>query len=364
MINLIETEQNFLALRPRWDLLVSRNKCARVFQTFSWCYAAWVYYHRVINPKARLYIVDVIRADGAEELILPFWIDERQTLRILGEQISDVCDAVYATESLTLHGMYVEAIRHIASIPGIKAVRLSHLLADSDMLGYFSVYYPYASVRYSDAYSYLHVEGSNDWRTAFTHLSSNGRKHIRRLLQEYGQCEFKILKIQNGEAFPENQIRELRRTMCEYGWRYPTFFTDAMLEVVREVYNAGFCEITVYISGEQRLEAASFRLLLHQHVNFWIVLYRNRDMPTALTARYIERKMSSGDWMFDFGTGVYPYKLNTFKPRVAHLFTIVSAPPSVMNLLRNLFEIIRVYVRQRAVEIGLAPILRRLGIMH
>ena len=104
--------------------------------------------------------------------------------------------------------------------------------------------------------------------------------------------------------------------------RKDTFFlSDDMIDFIQRLYEESVCEITV-LRQNGTTEALAFRLLKGDHINFWIVLYTDPHLTSELYLRYMSEKTKKSSYVYDFGVGVYGYKLGTYRPSVNVTFSL------------------------------------------
>lgn len=362
-ISVIETEEAFAALQERWEQLVAGNPSARIFQTFSWCYAAWTVYHVKHDVGGRLYILHVARESHDEEAILPLWIDRAGTLRFIGDSISDVCDAVCRAHEGYWHQLYADTALFLNEQHGFQRIKLIHLLPSSELMIYFNVYCPDVRLFGMDACSFIALPQKESLLDALTYLSAKDRSRVRALGRKADNYSHRILSKAHRDAFPTEIVIGLRDEMCKRKMRVYAFFPDEMVTFVRSVYDSGLCEIVVSWQYDAPV-AASFRLLCGDSVNFWVMLYLDSMLTTLQYVVYLKEKVREGDHLYDFGTGAYAYKLGTFRPQVLPLFCLESAPLTLGRITADFRCTFRAYLKFKVKSFGLMPLMRFLHLAH
>ncbi len=357
-IKVITTEEDFLALKPRWNELIAYNQQARVFQTFEWCYAAWKHY----ITEGQLYILHAKREGHKdEEAIFPFWIDPQKNLRFIGDDISDVCNVICTDFTADWHHLYNDVTRFLKEEKRFKKIQLSHVEAHARFMAYLGVYYPDIRITRMDSYSCMDVKQNNDLSNTLTHLNSKERSYIRSLERKLTQFEMILLSSKNA-PFPRNTLTSLCEEMIQLGLRPRTFFSEKLMTTIESIYNAGLCEIIVF-KKENECCAASFRLIYKKHLNYWIQLYQDASYTTLQDVAYVTIKSKEENYCFDYGTGAYAYKLGTFRPSVHHLYLIESVPLTLKNFVREGKKLVRIYLKAFAARMNLLPILSRLRLV-
>ncbi len=355
-IKVIETEDEFFALKPKWDELVAKNSQARVFQTFDWCSVIWKHY----ILEGRLQIIYINREGHKdEEAIFPFWIDLKNNLRFIGDEISDECDVVCADHHTIWFSLYNEVAEFIRLRGYILS--LSHLPESSELLRYWRVLLPDTTVTYVDSYSILDLKKNISIEKACFHLTSRERSRVTALKKRVLNHTFLVYQ-HDLHPFPLKELESLREDMIKKGLRTNSFFDSRFVRIMKEIYLLGMCEIAT-LSSNGKFELAAFRLLRSKIINFWVVLYRDGRLLSPLYAFYMDEKIIKGDTIFDYGTGAYSYKLMTFRPDVHHLYSLTTYQPSLKTFLKEEILLLRKYLKLFAQKIKILPLLSRLHLV-
>lgn len=346
-IKIVRTEEEFLALKPKWDSLTGRGAVDnRVFQTFDWNYGVWTIYHRRLRPTDRLYILHAIR-DGhqGEEAIFPFCLSKEGRLEFIASNYSDVLDVVYAKGDVNWHILFADVARFLIEQPDIKSIQLCKMDGTSDLVNYWGCYLKNVEIHQEYAYSFLKLSQAADLPAALKHLPSKDRSYIRVLLKNHDQLCFKIYAKARGNEYPGAVVRQLRDAMVTAGTRTYSSVPDEALECMAYVYGMGLCEVSVLTDSKGDARIAAFRVLSGRHINFWVVLYSDAKLVTQCDAMYMSEKLKKGEYTFDWGIGVYSYKLGTFRPEVRQLYTLKSGPRTARRFCGDMGMIVRSYVR-------------------
>lgn len=343
-VDIVRTEAEFLALKPEWDALVAVNPDAQIFQTFGWNYNVWTLVHRRLTPEDRLFIVRASRDGHEEEVIVPMCLNSRGFLEFIGQSLSDICSEVCAKHEGNWHVFYHDILKSIEDCAEVRGFELSLMEADSEILRYWGVLAKDVVVRRAEGYSYLPLSQTGDFAGGLSHLGKKDRKQIRALMRKNQDRRYKRY-TKESDAFPFERLVRLRDDMCSSGKRTYNFLPDETLELMRVLFDAGQCEIAAFLDENDELEYAGFRFVQGGHINFSIALYREKKDSTGNHVCYMSDKLKEGDCVFDFGIGIYGYKLETFRPLVSHLFALETRPKTAANFWVDSTKIIKSYAK-------------------
>lgn len=316
MVEVVTDVDGFVALEHVWRRLETGSHM-RIFQTYLWCKLAWDY---VLSRMSGNILCIIKWERGDDAVILPTYVDQRGTLRFIADDDSDVCDAVYSTGSN--HSLaYKEIAKAIQENHLVKSVWLQKLCGDGEAVNYLGVLVPGAIVAKDNAFSWLHVKQSGDFIAAQTHMQSKDRADLKGVLRHSQKYELRVLSDLNGDAFPRNDISFLRAAMRKEGKRSAHYFDDAQLAFAEEIYRHRGCDVALLLE-EGRLVAANILLKKDTRVLSWIFLYTDARASTSLYIKYLCELRCDVDYIFDFGVGVYSYKIGTFRPNTKVTYSL------------------------------------------
>lgn len=345
-IKIIRSEEGLQELKPEWDTICASQEDVRVFQTFEWNYNGWIHYQTKHYEGCQLFVLHATR-DGHpdQRLILPFCRFRDGRVEFIAQMISDVVDAVVPVHQDNWNNFYADIIEFLNASQEVESISFIHVTGSSEFVKYLMVYGKRLKMVRMDSYSYLCVRKTDSFSASLVHMTSKERSYVKSLLGKTFDGNYRVLSRAAGDVFPQTELLRLRDWMCKAGLRDIRFFPDEMLEFIGGVYNDGFCEIAVIEQDDGALDAASFRIFQKSHINFWVVFYKEVQLTTLLDCKYMAEKAACGDYVFDFGTGAYKYKLGTFRPLVDTLYRVASEHMDFWGLLRDFRHIIRVYLR-------------------
>lgn len=316
MINIITNEEQFKALEPTWRKLECSSQM-RIFQTFDWCWNAWVCFHSR-NDGDKLWILYWCAND--EHVIFPFFIDKNGTLRFIMDTHSDTLDAVYVS-GYNHHLAFKECVDQILDNARIKSVWLQKTFGESESLRFFSVLLPGPCVSRDHAFSWVDVGSNLPFFSAQRHLKSKDKVRYKGFLKKANECELRVLTSAQGDAFPKDTILQIREAMIGPTRHDASFFTDEMVDFIAKIYERGLCEIPM-LSVDGKAEALDFRLIKDGRSLAWIFITTNPHRATELYIRYAETVERYNQHTLDFGVGPYGWKLLTFRPELSPTFSI------------------------------------------
>lgn len=345
-IKLIESEEEFAQLKPEWDELVAGNPSFRVFQTFDWVWSVWVHWHKKLRPSDRLFIIHATRDRHPEKALFPFCLTSDGTLEFISSAYSDLSDAIYKSHTDNWDSFYCDVAKYIQEDSRVKSLSLTKLNEGSELLNFFSVCFPRACVQRQYPYSYLEVGRGEELSASLGHLNSKERSYVRSLLKKGSELQFEIYAKAMGMPFPRTEILELRDHMVSTGARQLVAVPNESVDCMEAAYEKGLCEVAVLKDERGVFHLASYRLLLGRHVNFWMVLYREGSLTTVADAKYMAAKIVDGDYLFDWGIGVYAYKLGTFRPRVGNVYHLTVHPKRFKWFLTDFKEAAKTVARR------------------
>lgn len=343
-IKIVRTEEEFLALKPKWDSLVAKNPALTVFQTFEWNYSAWTFFYKRVHPGFKLFVVTSEWANHDAKVILPFYLNDDGCLEFIGWGLADVCSEVCARHTDNWHVFYDHILDEIESCGEVRGLNLSLMEADSEIFRYWGVLSKDVRISRVGGYSLVSLSRTEDFGAALTYLSKKDRKQIKALMRKNASRRYERISRET-MAFPRAQIVRLRDDMCASGKRYYHFFRDEAIDLMEDMYGKGLCELAVFKSEDGEFEYAGFRLLHNGHSNFSTALYKDKRDSTGNHVCYMADKLRMNDCVFDFGLGLYGYKLETFRPVVRHVFKLESRPKTLRNFMKEENALLKFYVK-------------------
>lgn len=312
MIETIETEAGFDALEPEWRRL-DESALVHVNQTYDWLRAGWDE-QKAHAPSDRLWIVKW--TDGADVVIFPFCITQGGVLRFIFETHTDNLGAVYAVRKN--HCLcYHELATAIRENKAIWRVCLHKIPLDNELVHYLPILLKGCAVLKDNAYSWLDVPKSANAIASFAHMKSKDRLRLKDILRKAADKSVRVLSASRGDAFPKETLKSLVASMRASGLRVRTFFPDALTDFAAEMFRHGRLDVAVMSDSAGMPVALNFLLKKDGKYLSWIFLYSDPHASTELYVKLISALAQTEAFVFDFGAGVYSYKIGTFRPVVS-----------------------------------------------
>ena len=326
MIDVIETDAAFEALRDEWQAL-ERNSALRVFQTFVWNRNAWR-----ATDGGSLFILRWHQDGRADTVIFPFWLDRRGNLRFIGDGFGDVFDCVYGADAANRHWAYKEAADALVADRRVRNVWLQKLGDTSEALRYFGVFLRGAIVFRDHVRGQVVTDRTDDFVGDLAGLRHRDRSRMHKVAAEFPGL---VLRIER-DRFPRAEVEALRSFMVGKGWRAAGWLEPRLVDLAEAAFAAGRCEVAM-LEDAEGVQSLGFRLVKDGQADAWVCLYRDRRMTSALDVRYMQEKAKTGAWTFDLGVGDYNYKRQVFRPQPKVSFTLRSSKGvagTVWNFIR------------------------------
>lgn len=335
MVETIDTIEKLNREEQDWKL-VEANPEMLIFQTFEWCKAAW---EQVLSKSAadKLWVLKWTQ-DGRDDVVyFPLYIDAKGTLRFIFDTDSDALNSVYSNAAINRHWCYREVADAIMAEPKIKRVWLQKMRGGSEALDYLSVFLQGGLVYKDNASSYLRITPSSDFIKSQQHMKSKDRADLKGILKQAGKFSLRVVSKQDGHLFPEKELVELRDYMVEKGWREGACFDKSAIAFARDLFEKGGCYVAV-LEDCDGIQAANMILVKGGSILSWVFLYKDPRASTLLYLKFFSEQRRDNPYVFDFGVGVYSYKIGTFRPSVENTYSLRWSK-SKSDFLRNLLAL-------------------------
>lgn len=310
MVTVIETITDFEGLKAEWERL-EKNPRMRIFQTYAWCYGAWKTFLSG-ERGAKLWILRWHQDGKQDVVIFPFYIDGNGCLRFIMDTHSDICDAVYL-EGGNRSAVYKEVAEHILSEHRIKSIWLQKMYGEAEALRYLGVFLPAPIVYKDNAFSWVCSAKCEDYIANQSQMRSKDKADLKAIRRKADKYELDILSASKGDPFPEEKIFGFRKEMLENTAREIAFLPDALVDFSRHIYESSCADI-ITLSEQDKIVALNFLLKKERNFLSWIFLYTDPRTSTAMYAKLLTRLAQEEAFEFNFGVGVYSYKIGTFRP--------------------------------------------------
>ena len=319
MIEVIETLEKMEALKEEWERL-EQNPEVRIFQTYAWCRHAWEW---CVSKEegAKLWLLRWSQAGREDTVIFPFYIDGRGALRFIMDRHSDVCNAVYG-ERGDHHWCYKEVAEVILNEPKILAIQFQKLNGDSELLNQLGVFLPATLVYKDNAYSWVKSEQCDDFIVGQRQMRSKDKADLKAIRRKAEKYTLQVLSSVKGDDFPSDEVKYLRSEMQKLGLRKTSPFSDNAIEFIRKVYAENHTDIIILREGNE-VKALNFVLKKQNVYLSWAFLYTDARTSTSMYVKLLTEWAKEQSLVFDFGVGVYSYKIGTFRPEMALTYSLL-----------------------------------------
>lgn len=334
-ISKIDNNYELKRIESTWQSLCSHIPNCRIFQTFDWCWNAW---ECVLGPQSgnELYVL-VWKQDGKEDMVIfPLYLDSKGCLRFIMDEHSDYCDCLYLP-GRNHHLAFKDALEFIKADKRVKQIALHKMDADSEALNYFATLPLNAVAHKANTYSWIEVLHADDFAASQPQLRSKDKANVRAIRRKANKRTLRILHTKHKDPFPESDFLCLVNEMKRVNRRDVEFMPDSLKAFCRKIYENGCAEIVELLDENNTAVALNFVLLMGSRRLSWIFLYSDSHASTELYIKYFYDNPNRSEYIFDFGTGGYDYKLGTFRPCMRALWG-VSVPLSKWKRLEDAYR--------------------------
>jgi hypothetical protein len=131
-----------------------------------------------------------------------------------------------------------------------------------------------------------------------------------------------VLSSVKGDDFPMNEVHALKAAMLQDGSRLEGFCTQEMIEFIQHVYFSGGTDVVILREGDE-VKALNFVLKKQNRCLSWVFLYTDARTSTSMYVKLLTEWAKKQSLVFDFGVGVYSYKIGTFRPEMALTYSLL-----------------------------------------
>lgn len=290
---------------------------ATVFQTQEWISAAWA--HLLKDGENRLWVAKWTQEKSESFVLFPGYIDQKGCLRFINDTHSDMGGCV-VTPGAKVHYAFKEIAEAIKEDKRIKSVWLQKMPGGSETLDALGVFLKGAVIYRDNAYSWSESEKCEDFIVAQAQLKSKDKadlKAIRRKVEK--DCSLEVLKG-GTDQYPGEIVSALVEHMKAEN-RSDAFFPKGMLEFTREIFAAGLSDVMILRRAGEAI-ALNFLLKKGEEYLSWIFLYTDARASSMMYVKYLTERAKESAFRFNFGVGVYDYKIGSFRPRTKLTFSL------------------------------------------
>lgn len=227
-----------------WDRLVARSETGGVFLQHAWIHTWWCYF----GNHYELFFVTA-EVDDQVVAFAPMMIDEKRTLRFIGDLNSDYLDLVIPPEHGNLLVGFIDFLSktrdqwqviHLRNIP-------RHFQDISSPMTLSGQYRLFPWNHYSEAAPYLQIADNDDGIR--TLLAKYSLRRADRQIQKQGDVRFEVFGSNERadlfwEPFAQQHIKR-----CKHRGRSSPFSSPEYLSFLRSLYEADTGKCRVHFSG-------------------------------------------------------------------------------------------------------------------
>jgi hypothetical protein len=328
-------------LEVLWRKIEKEGKCTP-FQTFSWCRAFW---ENVLSPVKgnSLFVIYSEDEKTGVSLLMPLFVDKRKTLRFIGDSHSDIGDAILAGCG-NKHYLFNDVFQFVLSECKIRSIVLQKMPATSEAMA-FSGAMLKGSILYRDhAYSWINFSKSIHFPEGQNHLRSRERKQFNAILKRFADTTLVVCSCSQGDEFPLRDIEEIRDVMVAKRWRKRSYLSSEMMSFLKRNFDEG-CLDVLFLEQNGQKKAVSLVIRSWDAAYTYLMLYRDKKYNTPLNARIIDFLSANGVLCYNFGVGVYGYKLKKFRPELSCTYCLRYSKSVIHRIFDYLMMVVR-FIRQ------------------
>lgn len=335
-------------LKQSWLQVYNHSLCMP-FTSYEWNYQWWL---EMKKPKLFTVVAYTNTAEDAVALF-PFMIDGCGVLRFIGDIHCDYCDVIVLS-TVDKEKLAKNIFKLIQTNNDIKSIELNNLNINHWLIGYLYSFCGYTQLTLlSNASSNVKISKDLGLFGSFVGFRKKQRSELKRIFNKHKTAKSTIYSAENEINFPLDLINEHRLDMINRGDRPTSFFDETLQNVTKELYDSGFLVIHELCFEDKSL---SINLCMKSNNRFLIWLDMYKDIPYLNMASYLHfmqnilQNSDEEEIVFDFGRGLYGYKLSNFKPEIIPLVSFVYSKSNLK------FSIILI---KRFLKLIITPVYKR-----
>lgn len=303
------------SFKEQWLALHHITPDATAFQGFDFNHAWW----KLNQADGRLNIL----AFGSKkklDFILPVCLNGKGEMKFLQSGLVDYLDILYNPDT-NLHQVFSKIREYLEQNNEINKLVLNNIRSTSPLIHFLPAYFQkerFYCLQH-DLYSKLpYTLMSGD--KFLSHLRSSqvrGLKKVDKNLQTSAEI------IEKGHSrFPTTIIETLIDRMVENDTREKEVY-EPQLALMQEMYEQdAIFFIAQKDAGDQYVSITALVRLNPDTVMAWMSVYDPKiKMSNLKNYLHVIRYCHANHLNFDFGTGLYKYKLQNFSPEIGSLFS-------------------------------------------
>lgn len=248
------------------------------------------------------------------QVVAPFAIDGAGCLKFIGQDKADLNEVMVKGPAQNHYWAWKEICEAILAMKEVKRVCFEKLPATSPFAAYMAATLKGALL--------FRAVGHSRVNATLVHLKQKDRSRIKALLAENGKLEMiDAASASLDEAW--RTLDELAGKMVADKKRRRAFWGERERSIVKAMWVAKLAEVALLKDDGGIPKAAAIRFLKDKTAWCWMAFYADGKYLTELYAKYIAEVAKRGeDWIIDFGSGTYGWKLGTFRPEICPCVTL------------------------------------------
>lgn len=298
-IKVLNTDRQLLNIKDDWNALYEEGSYS-VFQSFDFCYESSI--------GKSIFIICLI--DGIK--IIEIWPCEiiNRKLRFINDTHADFCDIITSSKSSDAIANYLKEINLHGSLR-FKNIKSCSFVKSK--LSMFDFYYLSNSI----SYSVLHLDKTIAFPSNFHHFVNRQKRRLKRILNKYSGNL--ILYNTSNSKFPISDIIKLKDKMIFLKYRNTNFLDKSFLRLSESLFNSGKLIVSKLVLDNE-VVALSLLFKSGNNYSFWVDMYNDLKMINIYhNTLFIKNMTQSSNASFNFGRGVYNYKIQNFSPEILPL---------------------------------------------
>ncbi len=333
----INNSEMLFNFKKEWQTLY-QNGNFNIFNSYEWN-SSWFLRS---NQSIDLFIIVFYKQKKNEPCaIFPLYIDNKKILRFIADKHTDYSNFLITDmEIFNMYDIFKTFNKLISEESTIDSLELKNINAENIYLGFLNFQFDNRQIVYqSNAFSYTSLKGNENLFQCFSHLKSSHRSELKRIYKKNEKFKSHIYdRIET--PLPIDKIKTLMKSMVDNSSRGEGFLNESLLKTIDTLYNSGHLLINE-ISDEDNSIAINFMLYKDNKYIFWIDIYENIQFINIFSylkfIEYICINNKDMDNIFDFGRGLYDYKIKNFFPVIKTQVTFFYSKKN-SNYLFYLFK--------------------------
>ena len=328
---ILRNEKDFLDSKQTWEQFYKFCNNCTVFQTFEWNFEWWSKAHK----EDYLFIIIFFKKSIENPVaIFPLIIDKEKRLRFIADIHTDYSKILTADLNLSDIHDISNTFFNIVNNCENKTIELKNINQNDTLINYLQLPFDNKKIFYqSNGCSHLEVTPVKDnFFGSFTHLKSKKRSELKRVYKKYSDFTSSILTKET-HTFPLDKIKSISTEMTESGLREETFLNDDLINIISVLFEKGYLIIHAIENESGETIAMNFVLISSKNSYLlWIDIYKDLQYINIFSYIAFMKRMTetvNEKITFDFGRGLYDYKIKNFLPEIEQQYTFFFSKQTI-----------------------------------